>query len=448
MIRLLRLFCLASLVAGAAHATDIEGISFVPRADGPGVMVRIHASSPVERYTVEQHRGRVEVTLFGAQVSAGARQDRAAPPVRRYTFAGSRDGVTVRFDVGEDVETVAYRESRSDDIIVTLSTDAPATVPMAPAGRVVAWGGGRVGSESAGGETPRPPVRTSPEPRVPSRRAPEPRRPAAPETRAPEPTVSQPSAPSTASSAPPPSAGPSDAPSAWRLDTIVLDAGHGNHDIGATYNGVREKDVTLAITRRLGEMIERELGVRVVYTRRGDTFEELRERGRIANRAGGKLFISVHANAAGAASARGTETYFLAPHRSTAAAEVMDRENSVIDLESDPSLYAEFSHQDDIMQAMAMSAFQEESQALAGLIEGEFSRIGRHSRGVKQAGFLVLWAASMPAVLVETGFVSNPDEARYLSSEAGQEETARAIFRSVAAYRDQYERGTRLAASQ
>ncbi len=437
MIRLLRLFCLACLAAGAAHATDIEGISFVPRADGPGVMVRIHASSPVERYAVEQHRGRVEVTLFGAQVSAGARQDRAAPPVRRYTFAGNREGVTVRFDVGEGVETVAYRESRTNDIIVTLSTVASVAAPVsvsAGAGRAVAWGGGRAAS---GDETPRPPVRTSPEPRVPSRRAPEPRR-AAPEPRAPEPTVAPPSAdPVTA---------PSGAPSVWRLDTIVLDAGHGSHDIGATHNGVREKDVTLAITRRLGEMIERELGVRVVYTRRSDTFEELRERGRIANRSGGKLFISVHANAAGSPSARGTETYFLAPHRSTSAAEVMDRENSVIDLESDPSLYAEFSHQDDIMQAMAMSAFQEESQALAGLIEGEFSRIGRHSRGVKQAGFLVLWAASMPAVLVETGFVSNPDEARYLSSESGQEETARAIFRSVQAYRDQYERGTRLAA--
>ena len=233
----------------------------------------------------------------------------------------------------------------------------------------------------------------------------------------------------------------------WRLDTIVLDAGHGGHDIGATYNGVREKDVTLGIVRALGPMIERELGLRVVYTRRDDRFEELRERGRIANRSGGKLFISIHANAAGASSASGTETYFLAPHRSTSAQEVMERENAVIQLESTPDLYAEYTDQGDILQALAMSAYQEESQTLARLVEGRLVGQGRRSRGVKQAGFLVLWAASMPAILVETGFVSNPDEARLLGSAAGQEQTARAIFEAVAAYRDQYERGLRLAAA-
>ena len=430
------LVALSALAPVSARATDIEGVSFVPRADGPGVMVRIHASAPVQRYTVEQRRGRLEVTLFGARVSSRTQQEQATLPVRRYTMSNDRGRVTVRFDLAEAVETVAYRDGRSDDVVVVLSSIAPEPAPAA-GGRVVAWGGGTVPQA----DPPRPAVRPSPEPGV--RRAPSPRRPR------PEPSPPAASAPPVASPTPAPVAAPADgAPSAWRLDTIILDAGHGAHDVGATYNGVREKDVTLGITQRLGRMIEQELGIRVVYTRDRDRFEELRERGRIANRAGGKLFISVHANAAASASARGTETYFLAPHRSASAAEVMDRENGVIDLESDPSLYAEFSNQDDIMQAMAMSAFQEESQALAGLIEGEFSRIGRHSRGVKQAGFLVLWAASMPAVLVETGFVSNPDEARYLSSATGQEETARAIFRSVAAYREQYERGTRLAAGQ
>ena len=233
----------------------------------------------------------------------------------------------------------------------------------------------------------------------------------------------------------------------WRLDTIVLDAGHGGHDIGATYHGVREKDVTLGVVRHLGRMIEQELaGVRVVYTRTDDRFEELRERGRIANRAGGKLFVSVHANAAAAGSARGTETYFLAPHRSTSALDVMERENAVIHLESAPELYAEFTDQGNILQAMAMSAYQEESLDLARLVEGQFGAQGRHSRGVKQAGFLVLWAASMPAILVETGFVSNVDEARLLGSAAGQERTARAIFAAIAAYREHYERGLGFAA--
>ena len=193
-------------------------------------------------------------------------------------------------------------------------------------------------------------------------------------------------------------------------------------------------------------MIESELGVRVVYTRTDDHFETLRDRGRIANRAGGKLFVSIHANAAGAASASGTETYFLAPHLWTSAQEVMDRENAVIQMETAPDLYAEFTDQGNILQAMAMSAYQEESQALARLVEGQFLGQQRRSRGVKQAGFLVLWAASMPAILVETGFVSNPAEARLLSSPAGQEQTARAVFQAIAAYKGRYERGLRLAA--
>jgi N-acetylmuramoyl-L-alanine amidase len=125
----------------------------------------------------------------------------------------------------------------------------------------------------------------------------------------------------------------------------------------------------------------------------------------------------------------------------------MERENGVIQLESAPELYAEFSDDGgDILRAMAMSAFQEESQEFARLVEAEFGTT-RRSRGVKQAGFLVLWAASMPAVLVETGFVSNTDEARILSSLEGQEATARSIFRAVSAYKDRYERGLRTAST-
>jgi N-acetylmuramoyl-L-alanine amidase len=234
----------------------------------------------------------------------------------------------------------------------------------------------------------------------------------------------------------------------WRLDCVVIDAGHGGHDGGATANGVREKDVTLAIARRVGRLIDERLGLRVVYTRSDDRFITLDGRGRIANESCGKLFISIHANAGGS-SAHGTETYFLAPHRSESAREVMLRENDVVRLESNPDLYADFDAEGGIVRALAMGAYQEDSQELAGLVEREFGRgLGRNSRGVKQAGFLVLWRASMPAILVETGFVTNPAEARYLSSAVGQDAIAGAVFRAVRTYKEHYERGLRASAGR
>jgi N-acetylmuramoyl-L-alanine amidase len=229
---------------------------------------------------------------------------------------------------------------------------------------------------------------------------------------------------------------------------VVIDAGHGGHDTGAVAHGVREKDVTLGIARRLGRMIEERLDMRVVYTRSDDRFITLDGRGRIANESCGKLFISIHANAA-SSSAHGTETYFLAPHRTASARDVMVRENDVVRLESDPDLYADFDAEGGIVRALAMGAYQEESQELAGLVEREFGTgLGRSSRGVKQAGFIVLWRASMPAVLVETGFVTNADEARYLSSASGQEAIAGAVFRAVRTYREHYERGLRASAAR
>ena len=234
----------------------------------------------------------------------------------------------------------------------------------------------------------------------------------------------------------------------WALDCIVLDAGHGGHDGGATSNGVREKDVVLAVAKKVGQYVQDRLGIRVVYTRDTDRFIELHERGRIANGSCGKLFVSIHANAAGSSSARGTETFFLGLHRSDTARDVMERENSVVALESDPGLYAGFDDAEAIVQTLATTAYQRESERLASLIQGEFeNRADRHSRGVKQAGFIVLWGASMPAVLIELGFVTNPSEARFLRSESGQDLLASAIFRSIRDYKEQYERGFRFASN-
>ncbi|MEM1042151.1 MAG: N-acetylmuramoyl-L-alanine amidase [Bacteroidota bacterium] len=228
----------------------------------------------------------------------------------------------------------------------------------------------------------------------------------------------------------------------WAFDCIVLDAGHGGKDPGAVANGLREKDIALAVTRKVGAYVEDRLGIDVVYTRDDDTFIELHERGRIANESCGKLFVSVHANAARNRRAQGTETFFLGLHRSESARRVMERENGVVKLESDPDLYAGFDDADRVMQMLATTAYQRESERLASLIEGQFEhRADRFSRGVKQAGFLVLWGASMPAVLVELGFLTNQAEARFLRSERGQDLLASAIFRSIRDYKEQYERG-------
>ena len=234
----------------------------------------------------------------------------------------------------------------------------------------------------------------------------------------------------------------------WALDCIVLDAGHGGHDGGATANGIREKDIVLAVTKKVGHYVEDRLGIRIVYTREDDRFVELHERGRIANESCGKLFVSIHANAAGSRSAHGSETFFLGLHKSESAADVMERENSVVALESDPGLYAGFDDAEIIVQTLATTAYQRESERLASLIQGQFEhRAERPSRGVKQAGFLVLWRASMPAVLIELGFVTNPSEARFLRSEYGQDLLASAIFRSIRDYKEQYERGFRFASN-
>ncbi len=241
-----------------------------------------------------------------------------------------------------------------------------------------------------------------------------------------------------------------DARERWRLDTVVIDAGHGGKDAGATgVGGLREKDVVLAVALKLGQYLEDLLGVKVVYTRRSDRFIPLKERGRLANEAGGKLFISIHANASPSRGAKGTETYFLGMHKTAAASQVMERENSVIRFETDQEHYKNFDEADLIRMQLAQSAFMRQSEQLAGLVEAQFAeRVGRRSRGVKQAGFYVLWSASMPALLVELGFLSNPREAAFLRSKSGQAYMASAIFRAVKAFKNDYEKGLHLVSAK
>lgn len=222
-----------------------------------------------------------------------------------------------------------------------------------------------------------------------------------------------------------------------KFDVVVIDAGHGGDDPGSIGpRGIREKDVTLKVAKKLGAYIEEYLpDVEVVYTRDRDIYVDLEERGSIGNRARGDLFVSIHTNSFKNKEARGTEVYFLGLARSESALEVMKRENSVVRFEG-PGAKAELSEEDLLIYELANSGYISISQQIAGMIDYQFTnRAQRASRGVKQAGFMVLYHASMPALLVELGFISNEQEARFLNSEYGQDILASAIFRAIRDYK-------------
>lgn len=226
------------------------------------------------------------------------------------------------------------------------------------------------------------------------------------------------------------------------FDTVVIDAGHGGKDPGSIgHNGLREKDVTLAVALKVGEYIEKNLPeVDVVYTRDDDRFLELEERGSVANRSRGDLFVSIHANAFSNRNARGSEVYFMGLARSESALEVMKRENSVVHLESGNGV-EELTEEDLLIYELANAGNLTISEQIAEKLEYQFrERAQRRSRGVKQAQFVVLYHASMPALLVEMGFLTNPNEAKFLSSEYGQAIIASAIFRAIRDYKVEYER--------
>lgn len=232
----------------------------------------------------------------------------------------------------------------------------------------------------------------------------------------------------------------------WEMDVIVLDAGHGGRDYGAIgVTKVREKDVALGITLKLGRLIEKHLkGVKVVYTRKTDTFVELHRRGQIANEADGKLFISIHCNSLShkPSSTRGFEVYLLRPGKTEDAVEIAERENSVIELEEGyEQRYQKLTDENFILVTMAQSAHVKASELFADIVQKEIKEsTDIPDRGVKQAGFYVLVGASMPNVLVETAYLSNRQDERILNSEKGQEEIADALFDAVKKYKEQYEK--------
>ena len=221
---------------------------------------------------------------------------------------------------------------------------------------------------------------------------------------------------------------------------IVIDAGHGGHDPGTSGKHSKEKDIALQIALKLGKEIQENSTIEVRYTRTKDVFLPLHKRIGIANKAKADLFISIHCNYVDNPHVCGTETFVMGLHRAEDNLETAKRENSVVLLENEYETHYEGydpnSPVGHILLSMYQNLFIENSISLASEIETSLTkRKETHkSRGVKQAGFVVLRKATMPSVLVETGFLSNPKEEAYLMSELGQFEMANSIASGVKSY--------------
>ena len=255
-----------------------------------------------------------------------------------------------------------------------------------------------------------------------------------------------------------------------KISKIVLDAGHGGHDPGARGQYSNEKTLTLAVTLRLGKIIRDSMkDVSVLYTRTSDVYPTLVERHEVANKANADLFISIHVNSTAGTvtrvfegyktvkkgkrrvktpvyktvrsrttSAHGTETFVLGLKRNS------QKENAIGEYgetaTDEPGLLNENDPQTAIIIAQYSQAFLSRSVSLGSKIQQEFASQGRADKGVKQMGLEVLAGSAMPGVLVEIGFINNPDEEAYLNSEAGQHDVAMAIYKGIKAYKEEAER--------
>jgi len=230
-----------------------------------------------------------------------------------------------------------------------------------------------------------------------------------------------------------------------RITTIVIDAGHGGKDPGAVGKKSREKDVALSVALKMGKYITDSLkDVTVIYTRSKDVFVPLNTRASIANTNKADVFVSIHCNAAKNTKARGVETFVMGEHRNAANLAVAQRENQSILMEEDAEdNYDGFdpnSPESYIMFSLMQGEFKERSRQLANLVnEGLVRNVNSSDRGVQQAGFLVLYRTAMPSILVEIGFISNPEDEKYLVSAKGQDKIALSLYRAFKEYKKNYE---------
>ena len=223
---------------------------------------------------------------------------------------------------------------------------------------------------------------------------------------------------------------------------VTLDAGHGDHDYGAVYHGHIEKNIALAVVLKVGKLLEKNSSIDVIYTRKGDQFIDLVERANIANRADADIFVSIHCNANPNNAADGCETYVMGMSKNASNLEAAKRENSVVTLEKDyKQKYEGFDPKSPESYAgiiMAQELYLDQSIALAGKVQAQFIQVGKKSRGVKQAPYMVLHKAYMPRVLIEMGFISNQIEGSKLDSEEGQQEIAESIANAIISYKKEY----------
>ena len=239
--------------------------------------------------------------------------------------------------------------------------------------------------------------------------------------------------------------------------TIVLDAGHGGSDHGAnrTYDDIgriAEKDITLAITLKVGAMLEKNKDFKVIYTRKIDEYPSLSDRTNLANRSRADLFISIHCNSSKRPTAYGTETFVQGPDQNDTNLEVAKRENDVIFLdEKDKQTFGSYdpsSPESLIALKLQQSKYLESSLLLGGLVEDNFvNKDKRTSRGVFQKNLHVLRMNAMPSVLIETGFINHPEESHYLASDKGQNEIAESIYKAVIDYKKAIDRKSGYVAS-
>lgn len=225
---------------------------------------------------------------------------------------------------------------------------------------------------------------------------------------------------------------------------VTLDAGHGDHDFGAVYEGRIEKNIALAVVLKVGKLLESAPQIDINYTRKTDVFIDLIERANIANRFNANIFVSIHCNANRNTAADGTETYVMGLSKISSNLEAAKKENSVITLEKDYKQKYEGFDPNSPETMIGMTLMQEEyldnSISLASKVEDAFADLGKKIRGggVKQAPFMVLHKAYMPRVLIEMGFISNPTEGNRLNSEEGQNEIAKAIAGAIIDYKKEY----------
>lgn len=243
----------------------------------------------------------------------------------------------------------------------------------------------------------------------------------------------------------------------YSVKRVVIDAGHGGHDSGCLGGSSKEKEIALAISLELGKMIQESFPeVKVIYTRKTDVFVELNERAKIANDSKADLFICIHCNSACYRDAKkkkdvcnpdieGTETWVMGLHKTEANLEVAKRENDVVLLEKDFNKkydgYDPNSPEANILFSLFQNTYLDQSLQFATLVQDQVKAIGRKGRGVKQAGFLVLYKTYMPGVLIETGFLSNKSDEKLLLSDKGQQQMAKVIFNAFKKYKAGKEAG-------